>query len=77
MGIKFKLKYNDGNEKISMKHNTDDEMTTIEYYIENMCRFLVALGFSKSTIQKYIPFDGEVYTIDDWNEGLEEDNDEK
>lgn len=72
--INFKLKYNDGSEKISIQNNIEDESTTIEWYIENMCRFLVALGFSKTNIQKYIPYDGEVYTTEDWNEDENSDD---
>lgn len=71
---KIQFKYKDEYEKISMKHSTDKKMTTIEWYIVSFCQFLVALGFSKKTIQSYIPYDGEIYTIDDWVESLIEDD---
>lgn len=63
---KLQFKYKNEFEKISIKHNTDKEMTTIEWYIVNFCEFLIALGFSKNIIQSYIPYDGELYEIDDW-----------
>lgn len=69
---KLQFKYKDEYEKISIKHKSDNDMTTIEWYIEIMCNFLIALGFSKPTIQKYIGFDGEVYEMKQWIEDMED-----
>lgn len=66
---KLKLKYSNKSEKIRAEYTTDSECTCIDWYIANMCKFLVAIGYSVDVIQKYIKFDGyEVYKFEDWEE---------
>lgn len=51
--------------KVEIESYVEGEGDTISWRFEEFCKVLLAEGFSKEVINKYIIFDGEVYELSD------------